>query len=1148
MQEETPKEHNENIIVIVRVRPLNENEANDKKCITIENNSISIDVPNERKSFAFDYIADEKVTQNDIFHKAGSPLADACIQGIYNKILKLGYNATVFAYGQTGAGKTFSILGPTPEPKPNENERFELRGLMPRIFEYIFNIVEKNKQEASSQIEYMLKCSYLEIYQEQIVDLLDPQTENLHIREDIKKGVYVESLIEETVDSAEDLMEALKRGSANRHVGSTAMNKESSRSHSVFTLTIESKSKKEGIINILSSRFHIIDLAGSERQKMTDAVGERLKEAGKINKSLSALGNVINSIVDISQGKSRYVHYRDSKLTFLLKDSIGGNSKTVIIANISGSSASAGETLSTLNFAKRAKLIKNKAVINEDTTGTVLLLQQEIKRLKAENAELKTKKSYNITESASKHKEAHIGITKKENQLEDLLQKTIELRSSDIKITEQMLSEKDQVVCMLKKCIKKYQHEKARDKMILKLKESALTKLQDVKGSYCTNEEVERLKAENQALLEKEDQDIASIVKCIHQLELKEQLVQKTNEQNDYIQQITAYLKDISEEREFLREKIRQIPTKGVEDEIAKVKLDYGEKLEELSRQFVEYTHFLLNILSEKERREKLQEICDKKDEELLIEITKQAEKDQFYKQTIENYEKQLKNSYNKESDEDVAKIKITNVEMSRQISCIQEQKEQTIKELESKCKECEEYKNAANQSINMMEELAASFENNKLELDNYQKKEKSLQEENNILNKEKSELQNKINLLEQDMKSYSEKTIQLSTTIDLLKKQLITEEQKTNDLVDKLNKEVQENKNNKVYKENEAKFMELQMKLESQNKDYELKINNLLKQEENLKSEIFASNNLMKKMDDIVQENKKLNEEIKNLKDSQAEEKIIFGLKINELLEQQKVSNKKLNQCEEEKKKFETEFLSSKNKINELNNKIQENQKLRDIQISEKRNVELKVQELLEIQRKNQEKLKQSEENREKLSLEIASTKNQIKGMEYTKKENEMLKAENKKIKELQLDKVSQDCELKIRELMEQLMICQERVNQSESEREKIGLELASTEVQIKRMDNELIQCKGENERLKNEIKKVLIERQIFEKEKSGMLIKLQDLRTNYEYQTQELTKQQVAKIRVKNLFINLGNGCKTFNKIKGNRRRASKGNYGKS
>lgn len=152
------------------------------------------------------------------------------------------------------------------------------------------------------------------------------------------------------------MVSLIRQGTKNRHVGATSMNRESSRSHSVLTTIIESKSmSSSGVWNVRTSRFHIIDLAGSERSKNTNAVGERLKEAGMINKSLSALGNVINSLVEQTEGKVRHIPYRDSKLTFILRDSLGGNSKTVIIANVSPSLINVGETLSTLDFAKRAK-------------------------------------------------------------------------------------------------------------------------------------------------------------------------------------------------------------------------------------------------------------------------------------------------------------------------------------------------------------------------------------------------------------------------------------------------------------------------------------------------------------------------------------------------------------------------------------------------------------------------------------------------------------------------------------------------------------------------------------------------------------------------------------------------------------------------
>lgn len=207
---------------------------------------------------------------------------------------------------------------------------------------------------------------------------------NLQIREDIKKGVFLEGVIEERADSVPEIMSVLKKGLENRHIGATNMNVESSRSHSVFSIFLESRKSEGGISKIRKSQFHFVDLAGSERQKKTEARGERLKEGCNINKSLTVLGGVINSLVDSMNGKKVHVRYRDSKLTFLLRDSLGGNSKTAMIANISPAASAYHETLSTLQFAQRAKMIKNKAVKNEDATGDCDALRNEIKRLRDE--------------------------------------------------------------------------------------------------------------------------------------------------------------------------------------------------------------------------------------------------------------------------------------------------------------------------------------------------------------------------------------------------------------------------------------------------------------------------------------------------------------------------------------------------------------------------------------------------------------------------------------------------------------------------------------------------------------------------------------------------------------------------------------------
>eukprot|EP00761_Pharyngomonas_kirbyi_P005080 gb/GECH01005085.1/.p1 GENE.gb/GECH01005085.1/~~gb/GECH01005085.1/.p1 ORF type:complete len:1255 (+),score=357.08 gb/GECH01005085.1/:1-3765(+) len=366
-----------NVKVMIRVRPPNSKELGlgYDPCLAVENNTVRLDTRPEPRMFTFDQVAGPQSNQRNIFESVGRPLVDGCLDG---------YNGTVFAYGQTGSGKTYTMLGPSMEVHSDDQ-----RGLIPRMFEYLFSRIKD--KESENQVSFLCKCSYLEIYNEQISDLLTGGSDNLNIRQSINQGPYVEGLHEQVVTTSADTAALLVKGNANRHTGATGMNKESSRSHSVFTVTVESKTQtSSGVTKVRMSRLNLIDLAGSERQKMTRTKGIALKEASNINKSLSALGRVITALVDVANGKQRHVHYRDSKLTFLLRDSLGGNSRTFIIAAVSPSDACFGETLGTLKFAQRAKYIRNKPIVNEDMSGSVTVLQDEIKRLRQEVAVLKS--------------------------------------------------------------------------------------------------------------------------------------------------------------------------------------------------------------------------------------------------------------------------------------------------------------------------------------------------------------------------------------------------------------------------------------------------------------------------------------------------------------------------------------------------------------------------------------------------------------------------------------------------------------------------------------------------------------------------------------------------------------------------------------
>ncbi|GBG71609.1 hypothetical protein CBR_g9025 [Chara braunii] len=364
--------------VILRVRPMNKRELlGGAERVVLQESKCSLSVNNEQL-YTFDYILGEDSTQTQVFQGVGKAIVNTCLTGL---------NSSIFAYGQTGSGKTYTMMGKT-TPDADTGLPSEHRGLTPRVFEHMFSrIREEEVRNSDKQLKYTCKCSFLEIYNEQITDLLEPSMRNLQIREDIRTGVYVENLSEEPVSCVDDVTRLILKGTANRKVASTAMNSESSRSHSVFTCVIQSQSKSitEGINSTRFSRLNLVDLAGSERQKLTGASGDRLKEAANINRSLTQLGIVIKLLAESAQsGKQRHIPYRDSRLTFLLQESLGGNAKMVMICALSPSNQCIHETISTIKFAQRVKFVQNKAVVNEEMSSDVNVLREQIRRLKEE--------------------------------------------------------------------------------------------------------------------------------------------------------------------------------------------------------------------------------------------------------------------------------------------------------------------------------------------------------------------------------------------------------------------------------------------------------------------------------------------------------------------------------------------------------------------------------------------------------------------------------------------------------------------------------------------------------------------------------------------------------------------------------------------
>ncbi|XP_050410130.1 osmotic avoidance abnormal protein 3 isoform X2 [Patella vulgata] len=355
--------------VIVRCRPMNEREKNlnckDVLMMDSSRGLCTIKNPGDPKAppkhFTFDgsYFTDS--TTEQIYNDIAYPLVEGVTEG---------YNGTIFAYGQTGCGKSFSMQGITDPPTQ--------RGIIPRAFDHVFETVS-----VTDGTKFLIHAAYLEIYNEEIRDLLGKDAKaKLDLHEHPEKGVYVNGLSMHPVHNVSECQKVMDKGWRNRATGATLMNADSSRSHSIFTIYLEMANVDEsGEEHIRAGKLNLVDLAGSERQAKTGATGDRLKEATKINLSLSALGNVISALVD---GKSKHIPYRDSKLTRLLQDSLGGNTKTMMVACLSPADNNYDETLSTLRYANRAKNIKNKPKINEDPKDALLRqYQEEIEKLKA---------------------------------------------------------------------------------------------------------------------------------------------------------------------------------------------------------------------------------------------------------------------------------------------------------------------------------------------------------------------------------------------------------------------------------------------------------------------------------------------------------------------------------------------------------------------------------------------------------------------------------------------------------------------------------------------------------------------------------------------------------------------------------------------
>ncbi|XP_027601963.1 kinesin-like protein KIF7 isoform X1 [Pipra filicauda] len=362
--------------VAVRVRPLLPREALRGHRPCLRSDAATGEVSLGRRRFRFAAVLPEAAGQAAVYR--------ACVQPLLRAFFR-GFNATVFAYGQTGSGKTYTI-GEASVASINEDEQ----GIIPRAMAEAFRLIDEN-----DLIDYTVRVSYLEVYKEEFRDLLqvDTASKDIQIREDDKGNIVLCGVKESEVEGLDEVLSLLEMGNTAKHTGATHINRQSSRSHTIFTVTMEQR-RGAGRLplhhrppsvpaagQVLVSKFHFVDLAGSERIVKTGNTGERLKESIQINCGLLALGNVISALGD-PRRKTTHIPYRDSKITRILKDSLGGNAQTVMIACVSPSSSDFDESLNTLNYANRAQNIQNKAVVNcRKETEHIEELHLQIKNL-----------------------------------------------------------------------------------------------------------------------------------------------------------------------------------------------------------------------------------------------------------------------------------------------------------------------------------------------------------------------------------------------------------------------------------------------------------------------------------------------------------------------------------------------------------------------------------------------------------------------------------------------------------------------------------------------------------------------------------------------------------------------------------------------
>ncbi|XP_077185296.1 kinesin heavy chain isoform X1 [Paroedura picta] len=529
------------IKVLCRFRPLNQSEIiRGDKFIPVFQGDDTVIIGG--KPYVFDRVFPPNTTQEQVYH--------ACAMQIVKDVLA-GYNGTIFAYGQTSSGKTHTMEGKLHDP--------QLMGIIPRIAQDIFNHI----YSMDENLEFHIKVSYFEIYLDKIRDLLDVTKTNLSVHEDKNRVPFVKGCTERFVSSPEEILDVIDEGKSNRHVAVTNMNEHSSRSHSIFLINIKQENMETE--QKLSGKLYLVDLAGSEKVSKTGAEGAVLDEAKNINKSLSALGNVISAL---AEGTKSYVPYRDSKMTRILQDSLGGNCRTTMFICCSPSSYNDAETKSTLMFGQRAKTIKNTASVNLELTAEQWkkkfekekeknkTLKESIAKLEAELGRWRNGENVPETEQLS-NEEKVVADTCDETPINDN-NSSIVIRISE----EERHKYEEEIRKLYKQLDDKDDEINQQSQLMEKLKQQMLDQEELLMSTRGDNEKVQRelghLQSENDSAKEEVKEVLQALEELAVNYDQKSQEVEEKNQENqllvDELSQKVATMMSLESELQRLQE------------------------------------------------------------------------------------------------------------------------------------------------------------------------------------------------------------------------------------------------------------------------------------------------------------------------------------------------------------------------------------------------------------------------------------------------------------------------------------------------------------------------------------------------------------------------------------------------------------------